>query len=126
MPVTQRNFRANVAAKLRVLEAEAAALEHDAKTRNDILIGLGATPHRRRGLAALMKAGAHVLIAAHGAIRASAQLLSASQRTMRDPRLATVGRFAWGWAREGAMYVALAAAALLPFVLAILLLAPPD
>lgn len=123
---TQRIFRAKVAAKLDVLEEDAAELEQDARERHARLTELGVAPRPRWRDLDWDYGIARAVAFAQRAYRPITKRIGWIETALRNPHLAWAGRVTWGWIREGAGYLAIACALLLPFVLAILLLAPPD
>jgi cell division septum initiation protein DivIVA len=123
---TQRIFRAKVDARLEVLEEDAEDLQRQAQERHDRLTELGVAPRQRLREVDWDGAIERLEQYAERAYRPVSKQAALVDAAVRNPRVAFTGRVVWNWIREGARYLAIACALLLPFVLAIALLAPPD
>jgi hypothetical protein len=123
---TQRIFRAKVDARLEVLEEDAEELQRQAQERNQQLTELGVAPRQRLRDVDWDGAIERLEAYAERAYRPVSKRAALMDAAMRSPRLAFTGRVVWNWIREGARYLAIACAVLLPLALAIALLAPPD
>jgi hypothetical protein len=124
--VTLRTLRPDVAAELNRLETGAAMLERDARNSHATLVELGfvftdvPSPFHAWETARFR--------ALRGIARTWRTLHAAGtwlERTARSPRTATALRLARRCAMEGVAYVLIAGGLLIPFTLAILVLAPP-
>lgn len=127
MPITLRGLRPEVASKLAQLEAGAEVLERDAKECREALVELGlASPLIHRQLSWLRTAY-HLWMRLLAVIAVTRRAATGSFEGIKktSPHVATGLRVTWGILREGVLYVAISVALLIPFVLGILLLAPP-
>jgi hypothetical protein len=123
---TQRIFRAKVEARLDGLEEDVEELERNAKERRARLTELGVAHEPSTTEYEWEAIAERWLAPAQRAYEPVAKQIASVNEMARDPRVGWAGRVAWEWMREGARYLAIACAVLLPFVLAIALLAPPD
>jgi hypothetical protein len=121
------SLNADLAAKLDRLETGTAVLEQDARNRRTVLVELGLASPAARARIFGWAAAQSKWLTIFGVTRdAAIGSLAWLERTLRSPHVATAFRVMRSWLRDGAVYLSLACAALIPFVLGVLLLAPPE
>jgi hypothetical protein len=126
MALSDTSFNANLAVKLARLESGTAILERDARNRRALLSELGIVSHSSSArLLRWLTAQARWLDRLARLTRASLRALVARERALR-PHLATAVRVTWSWLHDVAVIGSAACAALIPFVLAILIFATPE
>jgi hypothetical protein len=126
MALSDANFDTKLAAKLARLESATAVLERDARNRRALLSELGIASHSSSArLLRWLVAQSRLLARLAGSTRASFRALVAFERAVR-PRLATAVRVTWSWLHDVVVIGSAACAALIPFVLAILIFATPE
>ena len=126
MALSDANFNANLAAKLARLESGTALLERDARNRRALLSELGIASHSSRTrLLRWLAAQSRLLDRLARSGHANFRALAALERGMR-PHVATAVRVTWSWLHDVAVIGSAACAALIPFVLAILIFATPE
>jgi hypothetical protein len=126
MAVSSVNFNADLAAKLDRLESGTALLERDAHYGRALLSELGLTSQTTHvRILRWLTAQSRWLDRFAASTRASLRALTARERALR-PRLATAVRVTWSWLHEVLVIASASCAALIPFVLAILLFATPE
>ena len=126
MALSDTSFNAKLAAKLARLESGTAVLERDARNRRALLSELGVASHSSSTrLLRWLTAQSRWLDRLARSGRASLRALAALERGLR-PHLATAVRVTWSWLHDVAVIASAACAALIPFVLAILIFATPE
>jgi hypothetical protein len=126
MALSDANFDAKLAAKLARLESATAVLERDARNRGALLSELGIASHSSSArLLRWLTAQSRLLERLAQSARLSFRALAARERALR-PRLATAVRVTWSWLHDVGVIGSFACAALIPFVLAILIFATPE
>lgn len=117
--ITLRSLRSDLAYKLDQLEVRAAALERDARDSMPVDLPPEPEPFGRR-------AATTVSVIVGAAVRLARSSFAWMVRAVRSPGLAFAVRVIRGCFNDALMCVAFASVALLAWVLALLIVAPPD